>query len=903
MSTYRFEALMQPRSVAVVGASERAGSVGQAVVANLREGGFAGALGLVNPRHRMIAGTTCYPDLASLPTPPDLAIVCAPPDAAPGIVETAARLRIPACLVLTAGLGRGPGSAAWAIRDLGRSSGMRIVGPNCIGLMSPYGHLNASFASRQLKQGDLALISQSGAVAAGLIDWAATHQLGFSGVITLGDQIDVDFGDCLDHFAMDPRTRAILLYVEAIADPRKFMSAARAAARVKPVVVIKAGRHAPAAAAAATHTGALAGSDAVYDAAFRRAGLVRAYDVAELFAAAETLGRQRPFEGNRIALLTNGGGIGVLAVDRLIDLGSELATLTQETKDRLDAILPPSWSRANPVDIIGDADADRFARALDILLDDESSDAVLVLDVATRLTSQREAAETIARVVEQRRAQRMFAKPVFTAWIGADREAGPDRFVAAGIPNFPTEADAVRGMTHLIAYRRAQSELTRMPDAMPQDFSPDTETARRVIGNALGGGRSWLDPIETAQVLRAYDIPTATPRLASTPQEAARLGAEVLAEGHTVVLKVHSPDIVHKSDVDGVALDLTTAEAVGAAAETMLARIRGVRPDALISGFLIQPMIRRRNGRELIAGVADDPTFGPVVVFGRGGTAVEAIADKALALPPLDLDRARDLIARTRVSRVLAAYRNVPAANLDAVATTLVKLAQLATDCPEICELDLNPVLADPDGVIVVDARIRLMPAGERREGDHPRMVIRPYPRHWEREAALKDGRKLWIRPLRPEDEALYPDFLASVTDDDLRRRFFALPGKPSHDFIARLTQLDYARAIAFAAISQEDGRLLGVSRLHADANHERGEYAVLVRSDLKGQGLGWTLMGLVIAWARQEGLSTIQGQVMRGNSTMLQMCQELGFHIRPDPNDPELVDVELSVGRAAAAV
>lgn len=893
MSTYRFDALMQPRSVAVVGASARAGSVGQAVFANLREGGFAGSLWLVNPRHRMICGEACYADLAALPETPDLAIVCTPPDAVRDVVEAAAKRGIGACLILTAGLGRGPGSAAWAIRDIGRAAGMRIVGPNCLGLMSPYARLNASFASGQLQQGDLALISQSGAVAAGLIDWAAAHRLGFAGVLTLGDQIDVDFGDCLDHFALDPRTRAILLYVEAIANPRKFMSAARAAARVKPVVVIKAGRHAPAAAAAATHTGALTGSDAVYDAAFRRAGLVRAYDVADLFAAAETLGRQSPFDGDRVAILTNGGGIGVLAVDRLIDLGIGLASLTAATTARLDAVLPPSWSRANPVDIIGDADADRFARALDALLEDENSDAILVLDVATRLTSQREAAEAIARVVEQRRGRRELRKPVFTAWIGAERDEGPDRFVAAGIPSFPTEADAVRGMAHLIAYRRAQTELMRMPDSMPQNFAPDTPAAKAAIGEALRKEASWLDPIETARVLEAYAIPVAAPRLASDPQEAARFGAEVLAAGNTVVLKLHSADIVHKSDVDGVALDLTTAEAVRAAAENMLARIRKIRPEARISGFLVQPMIRRHNARELIAGIADDPTFGPVIVFGRGGTAVEAIADKALALPPLDLDRARDLIARTRVSRVLAAYRNVPAANLDAVAMTLVKLAQLAADCPEIRELDLNPLLADPDGVIVVDARIRVMQVGAGRENDHPRMVIRPYPRHLERRTLLKDGRKILIRPLRPEDEKLYPDFLAGITEDDLRLRFFALPGKPSHDFIARLTQLDYARAIAFAALS-EDGRLLGVSRLHADANHERAEYAVLVRSDLKGQGLGWTLMEMVIAWARQEGLSVIHGQVMRGNSTMLTMCRELGFATRPEPNDMELVNAEL---------
>lgn len=894
MSTYRFDALMQPGSVAVVGASERAGSVGQAVLANLHEGGFAGALRLVNPRHRTIGGEACYPDLAALLEPPDLVIVCTPPEAVRGVVEAAAKRGVRSCLILTAGLGRGPGSAAWVIRDIARAVGMRIVGPNCLGLMSPYARLNASFASGQLQQGDLALISQSGAVAAGLIDWAAAHRLGFSGVITLGDQIDVDFGDCLDHFALDPRTRAILLYVEAIADPRKFMSAARAAARVKPVVVIKAGRHAPAAAAAATHTGALAGSDAVYDAAFRRAGLVRAYDVADLFAAAETLGRQPPFDGDRVAILTNGGGIGVLAVDRLIDLGIRLATLTEVTKTRLDAVLPSSWSHANPVDIIGDADADRFAKALDTLLEDENSDAVLVLDVATRLTSQREAAEAIARVVEQRRARRQLHKPVFTAWIGAERDEGPDRFVAAGIPSFPTEADAVKGMTRLISYRRAQTELMRMPDSMPHDFAPDTEAARTAIGEALREDRSWLDPIETARVLKAYAIPVAAPRLASTPQEAASFGAEVLAGGNTVVLKVHSGDIVHKSDVGGVALDLTTADAVRVAAENMLVRIQKVRPEARISGFLVQPMIRRRNGRELIAGIADDPTFGPVVVFGRGGTAVEAIADKALALPPLDLDRARDLIARTRVSRVLAAYRDVPAASLDAVATTLVKLAQLATDFPEIRELDLNPLLADPDGVIVVDARIRVMPAGDWRENDHPRMVIRPYPRHLERRTMLKDGRNILIRPLRPEDEKLYPDFLASIAEEDLRLRFFASPGKPSHDFIARLTQLDYARAIAFAAISEEDGSLLGVSRLHADANHERAEYAVLVRSDMKGQGLGWTLMELVIAWARQEGLSVIHGQVMRGNSTMLKMCSELGFGTRSDPSDPELVNTEL---------
>lgn len=898
MSTYRFEALLRPRSLALIGASPRAGSVGSAVLANLREAGFAGTISLVNPRYGEIDGLTCHRDLQALEQTPELAVICSPPESVAAIVDSAAARGVQACLILTAGLGRGEGSPASAIRQRARQVGMRLVGPNCLGLAAPPAGLNASFASGRIRAGDLALISQSGAVAAGLIDWAATHQLGFSAIMTLGDQLDVDFGDCLDHFALDPHTRAILLYIEAIGDARKFMSAARAAARVKPVVVIKSGRHAQGATAAATHTGALAGADAVYDAAFRRAGLVRAYDVAELFAAAETLGRQRPFDGDRIAILTNGGGIGVLAVDRLIDLGGTLAKLTPETTQRLDQFLPPTWSHANPVDIIGDADSERFTQALEALIDDDDSDAILVLDVATRLTNQLEAADAIAGTIERRRARQDRLKPVFTAWIGAGREAGPERFAEAGIPNFATEADAVRGMMHLLEYRRVQRELTRMPDSLPQGFTPDHAAAQSIVTRAIADGRSWLDPIETAAMLAAYQIPVVAPRLARDPAEAAAFGGAVLAAGNPVALKIHSPDIVHKSDVDGVVLDLTSAEAVGTAAAAMLARIGELRPEAQISGFLVQPMIRRPYGRELIAGVADDPTFGPVIVFGRGGTAVEAIADKALALLPLDLDGARDLIARTRVSRVLKAYRNVPAADIDAVAVTLVKLAQLAVDLPEIRELDLNPLLADASGVLAVDARIKVEPAPSRREGEHPRMVVRPYPKQWERQALLRDGQPIAIRPLRPEDEALYPDFLAAVTSEDLRLRFFSLPGKPSHEFIARLTQLDYARAIAFAAIDPESGKLLGVSRLHADANHENAEYAVLVRSDLKGRGLGWTLMQLLIDWARKERLAVIHGQVLRANTTMLRMCADLGFTVAADKHDIDIMNVTLPLGR-----
>jgi acetyltransferase len=726
------------------------------------------------------------------------------------------------------------------------------------------------------------------------------HGIGFSAAVSLGDQIDVDFGDLLDFFALDGATRAILLYIESINNARKFMSAARAAARIKPVVVVKSGRHAQGAKAAQTHTGALAGADAVYEAAFRRAGLLRVLDLDELFAAAETLGRVRPFPGKRLAILTNGGGIGVLAVDRLADLGGTLAAISAETLKRLDARLPPIWSRANPVDIAGDADAARYVAAFEELLEDPENDAILVMNVPTALVSAEAAATSIAASTQAYCNRWLRPKPIFAVWLGTSDATTPV-FEAARIPSYATESDAVGGFMHLVRYREALEALMATPPSLPQDFTPDVRAARAVVASAVQQGRMWLDPIECTRLLAAYAIPIAPAELARNTDEAAAAAEQFLTKGLGVVAKILLPDIVHKSEVGGVRLNLTSERAVREAVPDILARARAAKPGARIIGVTIHPMVLRLNARELIAGIADDPTFGPVIVFGRGGTAVEVIGDKALALPPLDLELARGLIARTRVSRVLQAYRNVPAADTNAIALLLVKLAQLAADVPELRELDLNPVLADQNGLIAVDARIAVAPLDLTRRGPsgHPRFAIRPYPKEWERHTALRDGTKILVRPVRPEDEALYGPFFADVTAEDLRLRFFAPVKEFGHTFIARFTQIDYARAMAFIAIEESSGKMLGVVRLHADANYERGEYAILVRSDLKGRGLGYLLMQLIIEYARTEKLKTIEGQVLSENTTMLVMCRELGFEIQPDPNDPDACNVKFVINGA----
>jgi len=892
MSIRNFAKLFHPEIVVLIGASERPGSVGALLARNLRRAGFKGELLLVNPHLGTLDGMPVYRDIASLPRPADLAIIATPPDTVPGLIAELGARGTRAAVVITAGFGelgeRGRALQEAAL-DAARPYLSRLVGPNCVGIMVPGIGLDASFSHLAPPPGEIAFVSQSGAMITAMLDWAAPRAIGFSHVVSLGDMADVDFGDMLDYLAADAHTRAILLYVEGITHGRKFMSAARAAARLKPVLVLKAGRSSGGAHAAASHTGMLAGSDRVYDAAFRRAGMLRVDTMAELFDAAETLALTGEQHGERLAILTNGGGAGVLASDALEAAGGRLAVLAAPTIARLDSHLPPTWSHGNPVDLIGDAPGSRYGAALEALFADDGVDAVLVLNCPTALASPEEAARTVIDKVARVTAAARHASNLFTAWLG-EQSAGAARtlFNRARIATFDTPEEAVTGFLHRVRYQRNQALLMEAPPARPDNFEPDIGAAQRAIAAALAAGRAWLDAVEVAAVLAAYRVPLPASRQAADPEEAAAAAAAI---GFPVALKIRSPDIIHKSDVAGIALDLADAAALRNAAALMIERVKKAQPAARLDGFLVQQMVRRPGAIELLAGLTEDPVFGPVVVFGQGGTAVEVIDDSAVGLAPLNPLLARAQMMRTRVWRLLQPYRgNAPAA-IDAIGEVLIGIGQLAAEHPEICELDINPLLVDAAGVIAIDARIRVAPASV---AGAARLAIAPYPKALASTEELRDGSEIELRPIRPEDEKLLHDLAAHMTPEDLRLRFFTPVHGISHALAARLTQIDYDREMALVALS--DGTVLGIARYFADPDRLSAEYAVAVRSDWHGRGVGYGLMNRLIAIARQYGIGELVGEVLRDNRPMLAMCRELGFVLSPDPSEPGAVRVRKSL-------
>jgi acetyltransferase len=883
MTVRHLNKLFRPTSVAVIGASERKGSVGNLVMHNLLEGGFDGPIMPVN-HHRAVAGVLTYKGVPELPETPDLAVVCTPPTAVPQIIRELCERGTRAAIVLTAGLGATPsndgsGTAQDEMLAAAREFGMRILGPNCLGLLVPGIGLNASFAHLPALPGNIAFVSQSGAMCTAVLDWARARGIGFSHFISMGDALDTDFGDVLDYLGSDPATRAILLYVESIHERRGFMSAGRAASRNKPVLVIKAGRSNAGAKAAQSHTGALAGADAVYDAAFQRAGMLRVDTIEEIFAAVETLARAPKFPGDRLAIVTNGGGIGVMAVDRLAQLGGRLAELSDQTIAELDAVLPATWSHGNPADIIGDAPPERYAAAMGALIKSKESDALLVMHAPTATASSTDAAQAVIDVAKETKA------PILANWVGQEAVAPARKMMRdAGIPTYDTPGEAVGAFMHLITYKKNQEMLTETPASLPAHFNPATAVARLVIEGHLASGDDMMSEPEAKSVLAAYGVPTVETHIVRTPEDAA---AKADAMGYPVALKILSADITHKSDVGGVDLFLDNAEAVIASGEHMLATIKDKFPDARIQGFTVQRMADRPGAHELIVGVSCDPIFGPVILFGQGGTAVEVIADRAVSLPPLNMHLARDLIQRTRVWRLLQGYRDRPPVDMDALCLTLVQISQMVVDIPELLELDINPLLADENGVLALDARIRVTnPAGDRSR----ELAIRPYPSELEEQFTLNNGAKVTLRPIRPEDEPEHRDFLDQLTPEDIRFRFFGLVREFPHSEIARLTQIDYDREMAFIASAEKPrgGReTLGVVRTVTDPDNEDCEFAVIVRSDLKGQGLGHKLMEKMIAYCRARGTKSMTGQVLAENHPMLDMVRNLGFKVRRLPDEP----------------
>jgi acetyltransferase len=880
MSIRNLDSLFDPRSVAVIGASDRPGSVGATVWRNVREGGFAGPRWAVNPKRRTIGGEPAYASVAALPGVPELAVVCTPADTVAGLIQELGAHGTQAAVVLTAG--QTPDQRQ-AMLDAARAHTLRILGPNCLGLLSPHARLNASFAHRQVESGTLAFVSQSGALVTAMLDWAGGRGIGFSHCVSLGEHGDVDFGDMLDWLASDARTRAVLLYMESVTSPRKFMSAARAAARNKPVLVVKAGRSPQGQAAAASHTGALAGSDLVYDAAIRRAGMLRVDTLQDLFDAAETLSHFRgalPTRGGweQLMLVTNGGGAGVMAADAAAQAGITLAPLGAATLDLLNAHLPPHWSHANPVDIIGDAPVERYVQTLKALLGAPEGGSVLLMHAPTAIVPSAEIAQALLPVVQ--------AAPgrFLSCWLGdgAVRDAR-QAFQAAGVPCYDTPEDAVQAFSRLVTYRHNQDQLMEAPPVGGHAAALDLATVQGLVDTVLADGRELLSEPEAKALMAACGVPVVGTRVAAPSADAAVQAADEVARlgGYPVVIKVLSPQISHKSDVGGVALNLEDAAAVRDAATTMLARVARLRPDATVTGFTVQAMVRRPRAIELILGASVDPLFGPVLLFGQGGTAVEVVADRALALPPLNEPLARALVARTRVAKLLQGWRDVPAADIGAVTGVLVALSELLALEPRIAEIDINPLLADAQGVMALDARVRVSAAGP---AGAQHFAIQPYPAELV-EAVVWQGRTLTLRPIKPEDEAQHLAFLGQLSPEDVRMRVFYSRRSIERSELARLTQIDYEREMAFLAVAPgPDGQqeTLGVARAVCDPDNEAAEFGVIVRSDIKGGGLGERLMRKLIQHLQHRGTRRLVGSVLHENLRMLQLARDLGMTVHP---------------------
>ena len=898
MTIRHLDQLLTPRSVAVFGASDRAGSVGATVWRNVRQAPFTGPRWPVNPRLERLGDEACFADVAALPQAPDLAVICTPPASVPGLIEALGVRGTRVAVVLTAGLDAATKAAM--LNAAGRHL-LRILGPNCLGLLAPHIGLNASFAHVDARPGALAFVSQSGALVTAMLDWAAGRGIGFSHCISLGEHADVDFGDLLDWLAGCPHTRAILLYAESVEGARKFMSAARAAARNKPVLIVKAGRSAQGQAAAASHTGALAASDLVLDAAIRRAGMLRVDTLQDLFDAAETLSHfkgpivsdaalQAPAAGT-LMLVTNGGGAGVLAADACAREGVALAALRPEDQAALEAALPPNWSRANPVDIIGDAPVARYVHTLRTLLQAPGSGTVLFMHAPTAIVPSAD----IARALVAELGPLLRAAPgrLQACWLGAQAvQQARDIFDAAGIACHDTPETAVRAFAMLATYRRNQFELMQTPPLQPA-LAQAPATPDAVIDRALAEGREMLTEPEAKALLAAAGVPVVATTIAGPTPQAAVQAARTL--GFPVVLKVLSAQISHKSDVGGVALNLESEQEVATAAQAMLVRAAQQRPDAVIEGFTVQPMVRRPRALELIIGSSIDPQFGPVLLFGQGGTAVEVMADRAVALPPLNAALARALIERTRVARLLHGWRDVPPADIDAVVSTLLAVSDLLAREPRIAEIDINPLLCDAQGALALDARVRVSATAP---GGAQRFAIRPYPEELVETVAWQ-GRALMLRPIRPEDEPQHAAFVERLDPLDMRLRFFYSRRSIGHTEMARLTQIDYEREMAFIATAADAaGReeTLGVARAVADPDNEQAEFAIVVRSDLKGGGLGELLMRKLITHFRSRGTRRMVGDVLKENERMLELARHLGFEVDPSAPDPDTTRVVLAL-------
>ncbi len=889
-------AFFTPASVAVIGATEKAGSVGRTLFRNLVDSPFGGSVYPVNPKRASILGVRAYPRLAALPEVPELAVVVTPAPAVPGVIRECVEAGLHAAIVISAGFKEmgAPGEALE--RDVlaeARKGRLRVVGPNCLGIMNPVSGLNATFADGIAARGRVAFLSQSGALCTAVLDWSRRTRVGFSSFVSVGTMLDVGWGDLILHLGDDPDTRAIVMYMESIGDARSFLSAAREVALAKPIIVIKAGRSEAAAKAAASHTGALAGSDDVLDAAFRRAGVLRVNTIAELFYMAEILGSQPRPAGPRLTILTNAGGPGVLATDALIAAGGALADLGPATKAALDGILPPQWSRGNPVDVLGDAEPERYARALEIAARDPGSDGLLVILTPQAMTDPAKTAEALVK------APLAPGKPVLASWMGGPGvEAGERLLNAAGIPTFPYPDTAARAFEYLWQHADLLAHLYETP-VLPAGLGEGGDERAGVdaiVAAVAKTGRTLLTEAEAKRVLAAYGIPVSDTRVAV--DEAAAVAAAG-AIGYPVVVKLHSLTLTHKTDVGGVKLNLPDAASVRRAFGEIRAAVTARASAADFAGVTVQPFVRR-EGYELIVGSSVDAQCGPVILFGTGGQLVEVFKDRSLGLPPLTTTLARRLIERTKISRALAGVRGRAAIDRCALEQLLVRFSYLVAQHPRIREIDINPLLASPAGLIALDARILLHAASEP-DAALPRTAIRPYPARYRWPFRLRDGREAAIRPIRPEDEPAIVDFHRRLSERTVYRRFFnqiPFERRVAHDRLSRICFIDYDRQMVLVAEERSAagaGPVLGVARITRTRRAEDAEFALLLCDKCQGVGLGTAMLGRLIEVAKAEGIGRLWADIQNDNFAMRRLADHFGFTTERT-TDPSLVRCTLEI-------
>jgi acetyltransferase len=880
MGTLNLDKIFNPQNVAIIGASDVEGSVGYAIVKNFTQMGYTGKVFFVNNRKPEILGVKTYPTVDQISELLDLAIIATPAKTIPDVMEECGRAQVKGVIIVSAGFKEtgAPGKALEErISEVAKKYGVRVIGPNCIGLIRPRNNLNATFLDKMPKPGNIAFISQSGALGSAILDWAIHQNIGFSNFVSVGSMIDVDFGDLIDYFGTDPKTKSILMYIEGITDARKFMSAARHFARTKPIIVVKSGQFSESAKAAASHTGSLSGEDNIYDAAFKRAGIVRVNEIADLFNAAEVLGTQPLPQGPNLAIITNAGGPGVMATDSLIAQGGKLAKLSQKTLNSLNGILPPFWSHGNPIDVLGDARSERYKVAVEACLNDENIDGILIVFTQQAVSESVEIAKNIVELVRSKSYQN---KTILTSFMGygAVQEAN-NILNANNIPTYTTPEQAIRTYMYMYNYQRNIDLLYETPEELPVDAAPPKRPIMVILRNAAFENREILTEDEAKKILKYYNFPVVKTAVANNVEEAVLFAQEM---GFPVVLKILSPQIIHKSDAGGVILNVNSPQKVREAFELLIQRATAYNPNAQIIGVTVQAMIEKK-GQEIIIGGKTDPVFGPVILFGMGGVGVELFKDYSIGLPPLNTTLIHRMMEETKIYHLLKGWRNAPPMDLKKLDETVLMFSQLLVDFPQIKEIDMNPLLISEKDACILDARIVIDKDKVCKKFEpHEHMVISPYPKKYEILWLLKNGQKVLLRPIKPEDEPMWLEMFQSFSEESIRYRFFQMLKDTPHEVRVRYCNIDYDREIAIVAEIVENGKrkLLGVSRVSIESDEKSGEMAFIVSDYWQGLGLGTKMVDYTLDIVKEKGIERVFAIMLQDNYRALSLTKKMGFKI-----------------------